>query len=49
MSLNNAKKDANRFLYDFDEAVNRAFTELEEVREAIVGEYLSSFRSDEPI
>ena len=49
MSLNSAKREACRFLDEFEAAVNRAFAELEEVREAIVGEYLSSFRSDEPI
>jgi hypothetical protein len=48
MSLNSAKRDADRFIDEFEAAVSRAFSELELVRESIVQEYLSSFRSDEP-
>ena len=49
MSLSSAKRDAGRFLDDFEAAVNRAFTELQEVRESLISEYISSFRSDDPI
>jgi hypothetical protein len=43
VSLDTAKRATDRFLDDFEAAVSRTFGELQEMREDLVKEYLSSF------